>query len=189
MTKRRPMGKNRTGPVKKNMENKSENISSELNSKDDYIQYLTFALGNEIYGFPVNSVKEVVEYGRVFNVPRVPDYIQGVINLRGEVVPVINLSFRFYGSKSSITIFSSIIFVEIDHKGSIMLIGVVIDEVKAVTDIKQSEIVDTPDFGTKIRSDFIEKVGKTDGEFVILLNIDKVIDLDELSDFENFFEK
>ena len=146
-------------------------------------QYLTFKIGNETYGVDVASVREVINYEKVFPIPSVPDYIRGVINLRGEVVPIIDLSFRFYGKKSVETKMTSIVIMEINSEGEMMHIGVIIDAINAVQDILPGDIEHTPEFGSKIRADFISGVGKTDGKFIIILNISRVLDVSELSDF------
>jgi purine-binding chemotaxis protein CheW len=146
-------------------------------------QYLTFKVGNEIYGVDVASVREVINYEKVYPIPVVPDYIRGVINLRGEVVPVIDLSCRFYGRKSVETRMTSIVIMEINSDGDMMHIGVIIDAINAVQDIHPGQIEHTPEFGSKIRADFISGVGKTEGKFIILLNIPMVLNVSELSDF------
>jgi len=149
--------------------------------ENNFIQYLTFKVGNEIYGIDINSVKEVIEYTKVFPIPRIPSCIRGVTNLRGEVIPVIDLNSRFYGQTSEETILTSIVFVEVEYKGKIVMLGVIIDEVDAVTRIYENDINSIPEFGAKIRYDFISNIGKVDEKFIILLNIEKVLEIDELS--------
>ncbi len=149
----------------------------------DFQQYLTFLLGNDVYGVDVKYVKEVNEYEQVFVIPTVPDYIRGVMNLRGEVVPVLDLSYRLYNRASVISKLSCIVIVEIFDGDETKPIGVVIDAIKSVADINQDSIEETPSFGSKIRPEFINGVGKVNDVFVILLNIDKVVDIEELSDF------
>jgi purine-binding chemotaxis protein CheW len=149
-----------------------------------YLQYLTFFLGNQVYGFPVEIVKEVIEYSRTFIIPKTPDYIKGVINLRGEVLPVIDLSVLFYNKISEITNTTSIIFIEMKYKNEILLVGVIIDAVEAVVDIDEDNISIAPDYSTKIKSEFIKGVGKVDEKFIILLNIDKILDVDVLSNYK-----
>jgi purine-binding chemotaxis protein CheW len=156
-------------------------FANAADEKEGYTQYLSFRLGNEIYGLRVSSVKEVIEYNRVFKIPRMPFYIRGVINLRGEVVPVIDLSSRFYGHVSEISISTSIVFIEVEYKHKMLLIGVMIDDVYAVVNITHDSIEMMPDFGAKIRPDFISSIGKVNGEFIMLLNIQKVIDIEELA--------
>ncbi len=151
---------------------------------DNFQQYLLFNVGNEIYGFNVKCIKEVIEFSEVFEIPSTPDYIQGVINLRGDVVPVIDLASLFYHEVSSITKKSCIIILEINEGGEVKSIGGLIDSIIAVSDFYEDDISDTPHFGSKIKSDYIHKVGKVDNDFAILLNEKEVFNIDELSNFE-----
>jgi len=152
--------------------------------ENNFIQYLTFKVGNETYGIDINSVKEVIEYSKVFPIPRIPSYIRGVTNLRGEVIPVIDLNSRFYGQTSEITILTGIVFIEVQYKGKIIMLGIIIDQVDAVTRIYENDIDSFPEFGAKIRYDFISNIGKVDENFIILLNIERVLDVDELASFK-----
>jgi len=152
---------------------------------DDVTLYLTFLLGSDLFGIPVNSVREVIEYKKVFKTPRVPDYIKGVINLRGEVVPIIDLTSRFYNNKSEIINTSAIVVVEISENSHKIPIGVIIDSVKAVVDIGVDKIDSTPDIGSRIKPEYLDGIGKVDNEFVILLNIDAILNIEELSGFED----
>jgi len=145
--------------------------------------YFTFNIRNDLFGISVNLIREVLKFSKVYRIPRVPDYIKGVINLRGEVVPVIDLSGRFYGKESAISESSSIVIVEItDHDESIP-VGVMIDSVRAVSELTDDNIESPPETGNRIRPDYIEGIGKVDGEFAILLKIENVLKIDELSDF------
>ena len=159
----------------------------ETASEEEYNQYLTFALGKEFYGMAVKNIREVIEYSQIAyitHIPMVPDYIKGVINLRGEVVPVIDLSSRFYGHKSNITRRTCIIIIEIENNNDMFLLGAMIDAVNSVVDIPSNDIDPTPEFGARIRSNFISGIGKASDKFIILLNINNVLDIDELSSFE-----
>jgi purine-binding chemotaxis protein CheW len=146
-------------------------------------QYLTFILGDETYGIKVEMIKEVNEYSKILNIPKVPGYIRGIMNLRGEIIPVIDLSYRFYNRKSEITNFTCVIVVELLDGDKTVFIGVIIDAVESVIDIPKENIEEAPEFGLTIRSDFAKGIGKEKDKFVILLNIDKVLNLDELSSF------
>ena len=160
---------------------RSRKSQEESGVNDSYTQYLTFMLGSETYGIAVKDVREVVEFDRVFKIPRVPESIRGVINLRGEVVPVIDLGSRFYSTQCGITILTSVVIVEVRYNGRDVLVGIMIDEVKAVVNIYNRNIESTPEFGAKIRGDFVREIGKVDDGFVILLDTNKVIDIHELS--------
>jgi len=150
---------------------------------EDGSLFLTFLLGTEVFGLPVSSVKEVMEYRHVFKTPGVPSYIRGVINIRGDVLPVIDLSCRFYNRVNHIYDDTGIVIVEVMDGDDVFYIGVMIDAIKEVTKIRQSQIVEVPDIGSKIRSDFIEGIGKKDNVFITLLDIGSILDIIELSNF------
>ncbi len=160
-----------------------ESISDEKDeSTENSILYLTFMVGNDYYGIAVSSVKEAMKYKPVFKTPGTPEYIRGVINLRGEVVPIIDLPSRFYNTRSVVTDSTGIIVIEFKDGEEDTSIGVMIDSVDAVTDILQKDIERSPGIGSRIRPDFIDCIGKVDNRFVILLNIGNVLNIDELSD-------
>ena len=174
--------------VQNELEVKTEyesDVQSEIESSesDTGALYLTFVIGKELLGIPVSSVREVIEYKKVFKTPRVPDYIRGVINLRGEVVPVIDLSARFYNIKSSVIGTSAIVIVEVEENRHKTAVGVIIDAVRAVVEISGEKIDATPDIGSRIRPDFITGIGKVEKDFVILLKTDSILNIEELSDF------
>ena len=161
-------------------------LTKDIQLEENSSKYLIFLIGSELYGIDIKDIREVIEYNQLNNItriPMVPEYIRGVINLRGEVLPVIDLSSRFYNQKNDITKRTCIIIFEIKDVDEKMLIGGMIDAVSAVIDISQDEIDPTPEFGAKIRSDFISGIGQDNEEFIILLNIDKVLDINELSNF------
>ncbi len=166
-----------------------QQLVEEKNQNEDYrtyesLKYLTFKAGNETFGIPVTKVREVIEYCTVFVIPRVPDHIAGVINLRGDVIPVIDLIYRFYGFRSEKTILTSIVFIEVEHNDKIVEIGIIIDEISSVVDISQNDIGSIPDFAVKIKADYIQNIGKVRDDFIILLDIDRVLDIKELSRIE-----
>lgn len=146
-------------------------------------QYLTFALNNEAFAIGILHVKEILEYADVAPVPLVPPFIRGVINLRGQVVPVIDLAARFSRQSAPVTKRTCIIIVEVDGRGEEGLqdIGVMVDAVHTILDIPVSDIEPPPAFGAKIRTDFIQGMGRVNGRFVILLNLAGVISIDEMA--------
>jgi purine-binding chemotaxis protein CheW len=146
----------------------------------DNTQYLTFMLGNEIFAIGILAIKEIIEFHDLTVVPMMPDCIRGVINLRGAVVPVMDLSARFGKQSSEVTKRTCIVIVEIDAGGERHDIGVIVDAVNAVLEIAASEIEPPPAFGARIRTDFIHGMGKVNGKFVILLNVDHVLSTDEM---------
>lgn len=148
---------------------------------DDQRQYLTFLLASEPYAIGILSVKEIIEFGSVTPVPTVPEFIRGVINLRGSVVPVIDLAARFGRKSCTQTKRTCIIIVEVEATGSKQVIGVMVDAVNTVMEIAPSEIEPAPAFGARIRTDFIKGMGKVNGKFVIILDINHVLSIEEMS--------
>ncbi|MDO8989312.1 MAG: chemotaxis protein CheW [Sideroxyarcus sp.] len=147
----------------------------------DIRQYLTFALGSEMFAVGTLSVKEIIEYGHLTEVPMMPGFIRGVINLRGAVVPVIDLAARFGRNPTQITRRTCIVIIEVPTGEERHDIGVVVDAVSEVLEIPAGEIEPAPAFGAKIRTDFIQGMGKVNGKFVILLDVGKVLSVDEIS--------
>ena len=145
-------------------------------------QYLTFMLGGEAFGIGIMAVKEIIEFSGITDVPMMPESIRGVINLRGAVVPVMDLAARFGRPQSVAGKRTCIVIVELEHDGERQLTGVVVDAVSAVLDIPAADIEPAPSFGTRIRGDFIAGMGKLNGKFVILLNVQQVLALDGLPD-------
>ena len=144
-------------------------------------QYLTFVSDKEMYSIGILNIKEIIEYGQVTEVPMMPGFMRGVINLRGRVVPVIDLSVRFGRHSTDLTKRTCIVIIEIRNEDVIQDVGLIVDAVSEVLEIPQSEIEPPPSFGAKIRSDFISGMGKVNGKFVIILNVDKVLSVDELA--------
>ena len=143
-------------------------------------QYLTFMLGGEIFAIGILAIKEIIEYGGVTEVPLMPGYIRGVINLRGAVVPVMDLAARFGKVASLVTKRSCIVIVEMLTRDEQQVIGVIVDAVNAVVEIAAAEIEPAPSFGARIPSDFIEGMGKINGRFIILLNVNRVLSSEEM---------
>jgi purine-binding chemotaxis protein CheW len=146
----------------------------------EHAQYLTFMLGGEVFAIGILAIKEIIEYGGLTEVPMMPESIRGVINLRGAVVPVMDLAVRFGKPAAALTKRTCIVIVEVACDGERLVMGVVVDAVNAVLDIPAAEIEPAPSFGTRIRGDFILGMGKVNGKFVILLNIDKVLSVDDI---------
>lgn len=144
-------------------------------------QYLTFTLGGEHFAVGTLSVKEIIEYGQLTSVPMMPPSIRGVINLRGAVVPVIDLGARFGGRQTEVGRRTCIVILEVEQDDAQQVLGVVVDAVNEVLEIAPADIEPPPAFGAHIRTDFIQGMGKVDGRFVILLNIARVLSVDELA--------
>jgi len=144
-------------------------------------KYLTFSLDNEEYGIGILKVKEIIGMVPVTPVPRAPKYLKGVINLRGKVIPVVDLRLRFGMEAIDYTDRTCIIVVEIASSSGTVQIGIVVDAVSEVLNIKADEIEDTPVFGTNFNSDYILGMAKTDGGVKILLDIDQVVSDQEIA--------
>jgi len=144
-------------------------------------QYLTFTLGDEVFALDIASVREVLEYTTITKVPRTPEAIRGVINLRGRAVPVVDVRLKFGMPETQRTVNTCIIIVEVQLGGEETVLGALADSVKEVMDIEPKDIEPAPRMGTSIRADFIQGIGKHGDDFIILLDIDKVFTEDELS--------
>jgi purine-binding chemotaxis protein CheW len=147
-------------------------------------KYLTFSLENEQYGIGILKIKEIIGMIPITPVPRTPEYVKGVINLRGKVIPVIDLRQRFSMGVVDSTDRTCIIVVEIESQSGTVMMGILVDSVSEVLNIKGEEIEDTPTFGTKVDTDYILGMAKMDGGVKILLDIDKVLSEGEVSELE-----
>ena len=147
-------------------------------------QFLTFMLGEEQYAVGILHIKEIIEYGSLATVPMMPDCVRGVINLRGAVVPVMDLSARFGRAPSTIGKRSCIVIVETEgEEGEAkQVLGMLVDAVNAVVEIAAADIEPAPSFGTRIRPDFIAGMGKYNGRFIILLDLARVLSNEEITD-------
>ena len=143
-------------------------------------QYLTFQLAGESFAIGILSIKEIIEYHALTEVPMMPSCVRGVINLRGAVVPVLDLPARFGRPSSEVTKRTCIVIVEIQAAEERQVIGVVVDAVNEVLDIDAADIEPPPSFGANIRADFIQGMGKVKGKFVILLNVHQVLSIHDL---------
>jgi len=159
----------------------AEQAYAEVSTDTDQNQFLTFTLGDEVYAIDILSIREIIDYGNLTMVPMMPAFIRGVINLRGSVVPVVDLAARFGGEPAEITKRTGIIIIEITDGESTLSIGAVVDSVNEVLEIPPSDIEPPPSFGARIRADFIKGMGKVDGKFLVLLDVTNVLSVDELS--------
>ncbi len=153
----------------------TESLSVEQN------QYLTFYLEREEFGVGILKVKEILEYSTPTRVPMVPEFIQGVINLRGSVVPVVDLKAKFHMPDSEITKKSCVIIIEVNMEGDDTTMGILVDAVSEVMDIAPEDIEPAPSFGAKIKVDFIQGMAKLENQFIMLLDLDKVLSIEELA--------
>jgi purine-binding chemotaxis protein CheW len=144
-------------------------------------QYLTFTLGEEMFAIGILAIREIIEYGNLTQVPMTPPFIRGVINLRGAVVPVIDLAVRFGRPASADTRRTCIVIIEAESGGQSHQMGIVVDAVSEVLEIPPADVEPAPEFGARIRIDFISGMGKINGRFVVLLDVNKVLSLDEVA--------
>jgi len=144
-------------------------------------QFLTFLLGGEMYAVGILPIKEIIEYGQLTAVPMMPAFIRGVINLRGAVVPVIDLSARFGGPPTPVGRRTCTVIIETETDGERQDVGILVDAVSEVLDIAESDIEPAPSFGTRLRPDFVAGMGRIGGRFVILLDLGRVLSVDEMA--------
>jgi purine-binding chemotaxis protein CheW len=151
-------------------------------------QYLTFLVGKDNLAISILDVKEIIEINMITRVPMTPNYIRGVINLRGSVVPVIDLSARLGRECSEINKRTCIVLVQVEYNDESQLLGMLVDAVDEILDLPESNILPPPDFGADIRNDFIKGMGRVGEEFIILLDINRVLALKELSQLRQVAE-
>lgn len=138
-------------------------------------KYLTFALGKEEYGLEILKVREIIGYMNITAVPRTPEFVKGIINLRGQVIPVIDLRLRFGMEAAEVTDQTCIIVAEINQNGKTFNAGLIVDHVQEVLDIAAEDIEESSHLGTAIQTDFILGIGKVGSSIKILLDIDQVL--------------
>jgi len=144
-------------------------------------QYLTFLLGEEMFAIGILAIREIIEYGYLTEVPMTPPFIRGVINLRGAVVPVVDLAVRFDREPRENTKRTCIVIAEVDSASGRHEMGIVVDAVNEVLEIPRGEIEPPPEFGARVRIDFISGMGKVNGNFVVLLDMNRVLAVDEVA--------
>jgi purine-binding chemotaxis protein CheW len=147
----------------------------------DTRQYLTFKLAEEVFAIDVSKVREVLDFTTITKIPRTPDFMSGVINLRGNVVPVVDLRLCFEMSKTEKTVNTCIVVMEMMLEGESTVVGALADSVEEVIDLEPEQIQPAPRMGTQIRTDFIKGMGRRDAQFVMILDIDRVFSAEELS--------
>jgi purine-binding chemotaxis protein CheW len=150
-------------------------------AKDEVIQYLTFISGRETFAIGILDVKEIIEIEHITRVPMMPEFICGIINLRGKVVPVIELCARLGRQSGAVTKKSCIILVEVGPEDDRQTIGMLVDEVNEILEIDDQHTEPPPNFGTDIRTEFIRAMGRVDERFIILLDVEHVLSVDDIS--------
>jgi purine-binding chemotaxis protein CheW len=151
-------------------------LNSQIGFATDGSQYLTFTLGDEEYGVEILKVQEIKGYSTITPIPNTPPYVRGVMNLRGTIIPVVDLRSKFAMPETEYTRFTVIIVVTIGTK----VVGLVVDAVSDVLNVPRGDIQPTPDFGSQVDTRFIEGMAKAGDKLIVLLNIDKVLGAEEL---------
>jgi purine-binding chemotaxis protein CheW len=144
-------------------------------------QYLTFSLDHEIFALDIAKVREVLDMTTITKVPKTPEFMRGVINLRGSVVPVVDLRLKFGLTKTEQTVNTCIIITEVSLDGDTTVLGALADSVEEVLDLGPDRIEAAPKIGTRLNTEFIKGMGRQDDRFIIILDIDKVFSTDELA--------
>ena len=169
-----------------NQAQRHEEVVRIADTSGDENQYLTFQIGREMFAVGILHIREIIEYGSLTTVPMMPEFVRGVINLRGSVVPVIDLAARFGRGGSDINRRSCVVILEVECLGGnddcLQEIGVIVDSVSEVLEIPVTEIEPAPSFGARIRADFIAGMGKVKGQFVILLDVQQVLNTQEMAE-------
>ncbi len=148
-------------------------------------QYLTFKLDDEVFALDIAKVKEVLDFTDITKIPRTPEFMRGVINLRGSVVPVVDMRLKFGMSATERTVNTCIIIVEVSVEGETTVLGALADSVQEVMDLEPGQIEPAPRIGTRLRTEFIKGMGKRDNHFIMILDIDKVFSADDLAIVEH----
>ncbi len=146
----------------------------------DEQQYLTFLMGQDQYSLSIRQVKEIIAYTDVMKIPMLPHYIKGVINLRGHVVPVIDLSLRFGKENTQIGKLTCIIIIEVARGDQVRELGIMVDAVNEVISLASDNIEDRPEFGDDVNVEFIDGMGRVDDKFVIMLNVSRLLNVKDL---------
>ena len=165
------------------------NNSIQVEHKSDKVQaaqYLSFCLSGKLYGIGILEVEEIIETGAITPLPLAPDYIHGVINLRGNAVPVINLTIRLGYAATDIDKRSCIVLVEISNtQGQAQTIGILVDSVREILEIEQDSILPAPQMGESVDTRFIQAMGRLDDQFIILLDINKLLSSEQLQGLDD----
>src|SRR5512136_2975666 len=153
-----------------------------MEDREQTTQYLTFKLSDEVFALDIGKVREVLDFTSVTKVPQTPDFMRGVINLRGNVVPVVDLRLKFGMQMTEKSVNTCVIIAEVELDGETVQLGAMADSVQEVLDLEPEHIEPPPRLGTKLNTEFIRGMGKHNDQFIIILDIDKVFSGIELAD-------
>jgi len=154
-----------------------------IQAVEEVSTYLTFGLGDEIFAFEVDNVREVLDLSDITRVPRTPDFMRGVINLRGAVVPVVDMRVKFNLPVLEDTVDTCIIVTEVELDGEVTIIGALADSVREVFQIDETQIEPPPSIGMQLDTEFIKGMGKQGEEFIIILEVNRIFSSEELTGF------
>jgi purine-binding chemotaxis protein CheW len=144
-------------------------------------KFLTFLLGEEIYGIPIKKAKEIIGMMAVTHIPKMQGYIKGVINLRGKIIPIVDLRLRLDMAEKAYTERTCIIVIEVDNRDNHRLVGITVDAVSEVVTIQQSDIEPPPQYDAQIEGDFLTGLGKSKEKVIMILDIEKILNREELA--------
>ena len=168
-----------------NMEQQGREEETQVSNMSDLAgKYLTFYIGDETYGFEILKVQEIIGMQEISKVPRTPEHVKGVFNLRGKVIPVVDLRLKFDMEEQERTRHTCIIIVNVHNEGKEVIMGIIVDQVSEVAEIAADEIEPAPSFGNQVATNFIMGMTKTKDHVKILLDIDKVLSEGEIEALE-----
>jgi len=150
----------------------------------DTCQYLSFILDEELFALDIGKVREVLDYTKVTKIPNMPKFMMGVINLRGNVVPVVDMRLKFGMMKAEKTVNTCIVIVEVFIEKEVNILGIMVDSVQEVFELESGQIEPPPKIGIKLNTEFIKGMGKKDDKFIIIMDVDRVFSADELFGFK-----
>jgi purine-binding chemotaxis protein CheW len=156
----------------------------ETTKTDETVQYLTFSLDEEVFAIDVAKVREILDYTQAMRVPGAPEFMRGIVNVRGNVIPVVDMRLKFGMSKTERTVNTCIVVMEVDVEGETTVLGALVDSVQEVFELEHGHVEPPPKMGTRWRTQFIKGIGKRNDHLIIILDIDMVFSLGELTQVE-----
>ena len=156
----------------------------ETTRTDETVQYLTFSLDEEVFAIDVAKVREILDYTQAMRVPGAPEFMRGIVNVRGNVIPVVDMRLKFGMSKTERTVNTCIVVMEVDVEGETTVLGALVDSVQEVFELEHGHVEPPPKMGTRWRTQFIKGIGKRNDHLIIILDIDMVFSLGELTQVE-----
>ena len=156
----------------------------ETTKTDETVQYLTFSLDEEVFATDVAKVREILDYTQAMRVPGAPEFMRGIVNVRGNVIPVVDMRLKFGMSKTERTVNTCIVVMEVDVEGETTVLGALVDSVQEVFELEHDHVEPPPKMGTRWRTQFIKGIGKRNDHLIIILDIDMVFSLGELTQVE-----